>query len=421
MLNTVEEIQKNGIVNHFRDVANNYGISGFYALWKPGGLNHGGVYFVCGFDNNVIESKSVDMFTIIDRQRRNRDQLYTDATAFKISGEHPFMLHCKLMDHLHGLNAVKTCYQDAKKPVPTMISRAIVEAMEVAVDNYKRDKKDPNGVLQYKQVVRRLIEQAEEYNNPSNCRKKNAYKASPFYDSGRGKVYNFFKRIFKKYKNEVSPQHLIAHAGRVCSAKVTLKNYKEIKNELKKCPHILYNFSEIQGGVFNLQHWDAPHLNKVDDRRYYMLYFPYYCSKDVEEILQKINYPTEFNYSIDDIDPDGAGTEHCVIPIKYYNMLKTYCDEIGVKFCIDKTALDTVADGVAIAFSTKNSMAIYSSLTGIMAASESYRLDQKENCSCQIGDKEQNQQLHKGEGPQKYDSKSSFIDKPKTNPLCGER
>lgn len=375
MLNTLEEIQNNGIVNRFKEIAQSYGLYGIYVNWQPGGLNDGGIYFICGFDSSKITGTDIDMFQILENQRRNHGYICTDITAFKVNGKHPFMLHCDFINHCHLLDALKNAYSHAGVKLPNKISASSAEAIRMTWANFTNSTKDASLRKEYEKMLTYAI----KVSDPSVKSKKTKYIENGCYDSERGKLFNWLKRHFLKHKNEVSLPHLITHAGRINSAKILYKNYDKIRQELEKKPEIIYSFSKQRGRILEVADSEGYGSKQDNDRRFFMLYYPFYASKEIEEMIQKINYPTEFNRTLSEIDPYGYGTEHIIIPVQYYDMFKKSCDECGLKFCIDRSSYDTIGGGIAIAFCTADSARAYSFLNGIIETSEDYRLEKPPN------------------------------------------
>lgn len=375
MLNTLQEIQKNGFVNRFTEIASDFGLYGTYVNWQPGGINGGGVFFVCGLDKDKILSRDIDMRQILNNQRKNGGLVRTDVVAFKLSGQHPFMAHYRIVNYFQKVETIRKSYEHFNKPIPVEMPNDLIETMEMTWNNFANKDKPLALRMEYENMLKYTIETSarmDDKNDPEY--KKNHFKNEGYYDTGRGKLYNWYKKHFVKHKNEVSLPHLLSCSKEIGTASILYKNYGSIKQALDARPDILYNFSKVQGMVLDVADTEGFGSKENNDRRYYRLSFDSVYTKDIEEIIQSHDYPEEFNRTIEEIDPHGIGVEHIIVPTHYVDMLRDFCKEDGVKFCIDRTAIATVGGGTPIAFCVTDSAKMYANLKGIADSSEHYHL-----------------------------------------------
>lgn len=375
MLDTLQEIQNNGVVNRFKEIAESYGLYGVYVNWIPGGLNEDCVYFVCGLDKNKVLNENIDMFQIIENQNRSKGYVPIDAAAFPLTGKHPFMTHYNIIEYCHKLDAVQKVYKHFNKRIPSKLPASLIKTMGMTWENFTNRNKAPALRKEYEKVLEYAIKTEEESFNKNNPNyKKEQYILNGYYDTGKNKLQNWFKMHFSKHKNQVTTSHLLTQPGRINRAEILFKDYKAMKKALDARPDILYSFSSVHGGILKVADSEGYGSKEKNDKRTYTLYYSSVNAKDIEEMIQKINHPVEFDRKLTEIDPSGSGTEHIVIPIDYYDMFKQNCDANGVKFCIDRSFHSTIGNGIAVIFSADDSKKAYEFLTGILKASERFKL-----------------------------------------------
>ena len=362
MLNSLQEIKENPIANRFSEIANAYGVRGVYVNWQPGGLNTGGVYFVCGLDASKF-GRDIDMFRIIENERKGYGDICTDARAFRIDGQQPLMVHRHIVNYCQQLDTLQKVYGYFNRPIPEKISPGTVEIMKMTWENFTNTSKSMAARKDYEKMLEVSIATVEKnYDKSSPEYKQREYLIKGYYDTDRGKIYNWAKKHFSKHKNEVSLTHLVNHAGRISNATVTYSHYQAVRDALSKRPDILYNFSDVRGDILAVKDGEGYGSKEKNDRRYYTLHYPSVCSKDIENILHEIAYPEEFHRTIDEVDPYGYGTEHVVVPDDYFNVFRSLCKENGVKLCIDHSIHSTIGGGVPVAFSAKDSAKTFAML-----------------------------------------------------------
>lgn len=371
MLDTKEEIKKNPIVNRFNEIAETYGIRGMYVEWCPGGLNEGGIYYVCGLDSSKINQTNINMKEILDNMRNGEGDICTDVSAFKIDGEHPLIAHRYVVNYCQQLNTLQNVYGHFNEPIPSRMDPNVIEIMDVAWRHFANPEKFLGSKLAHEETLSKAIEIVKQNLDPSSPEyKKYQYLVNGYYDSGRSKMYNWAKMHFAKHKNEVSLSHLVNHAGSINYATITYASYPFVKAALEQKPNILYHFSEVRGDVLEVNGNEGYGSKEKNDRRYYTLHYPTIYTKEIEKILLELDYPEEFNRTLMDIDPNRYGVEYVVVPDEYFETFRELCSENNVKICIDKSSHDTVCGGVPIAFSAQHSEKAYSMLNASIKAFE---------------------------------------------------
>lgn len=375
MLDTLQEIQENSLVNNFKEIAEKFGIYGTYVNWQPGGLNEGGVYFVCGLDKDKVCDRNIDMHKILENQAKSKGLVSTDVAALRITGDYPFMLHHDFLEHCYKLDTVKKVYNYLNLPIPSKISNDSINFLRMDWWNFTDSSKPLSARKGYEKMLSYVVKvEAEGKDERDPKYKKNKYILDGYYDTGKGKIYNWFKKHFIRHKNNVTLSHLVSQSMNIGSSRISYRNYDKMKKALNERPDILYSFTKMKGGRLDIGENEGFGSEKANDSRHYTLYYSTVYAKDIEEMIQKINYPTEFNRTIDEIDPYGYGTEHVIIPADSYNIFKEDCEKLGVKFCIDKSLYEAVGGGVAIAFSTADSAKAYKVLNDIVRVAETLTL-----------------------------------------------
>ena len=371
MLDSLQEIQSNPITNRFLDITSAYRIHGTYVNWQPGGLNSGGIYFVCGLDSSKILNQNIDIYQIIDNRRKSIGDIRTDAQAFKINGEQPLMAHRNIVTYCQQLDALQTIYGYLDQPIPTTMAPETVDLLKMTWRNLT-DVTKPIGVRQnYEKILRDSVATiAKKFDRTCSEYKEKQYLNNGYYDTGKGKFYNWKKMHFAKYKNEVSLQHLLDHAGRINSAIINYSSYNAVRQALERRPDILYNFSEVKGGVVHVENGEGYGSKEKNDRRFYTLRYPAVYSKDVERIILEVDYPKEFYRNLDEIDPSGYGIEHIVVPDEYFDTFRSLCENHDVKICIDHSFYSTITGGIPVAFSAINTPKTYAMLKSSMKVFE---------------------------------------------------
>lgn len=371
MLNSIQEIKANPIVNRFNEISQTYNIDGVYVNWCPGGLNEGGVYFVCGLDKTKIHQEDLDVYKIIGDMRNSGGDICTGVSAFKIDGQHPLIAHRNVVNYCQQLNILQNVYGHFNEKVPAKIAPSVVEIMDVAWRHFADPEKSSASKKAHEDTLRYavgLVKKNQDISSPEY--KKYQYLANGYYDSGKGKLYNWAKMHFAKYKNEVTLSHLVNHAGRINFATVTYANYPQVKAELEQRPGILYHFSEVRGNKLDVNENDGFGSKEKNDRRYFTLHYPAVYTKDIEKIFLKINYPEEFCRTIEDIDPHNRGVEYMIVPDEYFDMFRDLCDSNNVKICIDRNSYDTIYGGIPVVFSAEYSAKTYAMLNYAIEAFE---------------------------------------------------
>lgn len=375
MLDSLQEIQSNPITNRFLDITSSYGIHGTYVDWQPGGLNSGGIYFVCGLDPSKILNQNIDIYQIIENRRKSLGDIQTDAQAFKINGEQPLMVHRHIVNYCQQLDALQKIYSYLNQSIPKTMAPETIDLLKMTWRNLT-DVTKPIRVRQnYEKVLRNSVATiAKKLDKSSSEYKEKQYLSSGYYDTGKGKFYNWRKMHFAKYKNEVTLQHLLNHAGRINSAIINYSSYKAVRQALDRRPDILYNFSEVKGGVLNVENGEGYGSEEKNDRRFYTLRYPAVYSKDVERIILEVDYPKEFHRNLDEIDPSGYGIEHIVVPDEYFGTFRSLCENHEVQICIDHSAYSTITGGIPVAFSAVNSPKAYAMLKSAIKVFENDRV-----------------------------------------------
>lgn len=358
------EIKKNPMVNRFEDISRSYGVSGIYVSWLPSGLNEGGSYFLCGLDAATLASRDIDMNKILNNMMASNGHIRTDVTAFKIDGRQPLMVHRDIVNYCKQLDILKNVYAYFGKPIPSNIDSGVIEVMKMAWEHFLEPNQSAERRCAHENSLKASIEVAEKgINKNSPEYKKHNYLDKGYYDSGRGKVYNWVKMHFFKHKNEVSLEHLVNHAGRINFATVSYASFPDFKKAMENRPDILYHVSDIRGEILDIRPEDGFGSDKNNDRRFYTVHYPTAHTKDVENILLKINYPEEFSRTLADIDPGNYGTEFAVIPDEYFDAFRSLCKQNRINLCIDQTTRATFYGGIPVAFSAQHSAKVYNMLT----------------------------------------------------------
>lgn len=376
MLDSMQEIKSNPFVNRLADIARSYGVNGVYVNWTPEGLNNGGIYFVCGLDNSKICNRNLDMLKIIENDNKSIGEIRTDIRAFRLDGQQPLIAHRNVVNYCQQLDTLQNVYRYVGKPIPVKMSPGTVELMRMTWKNFANETKSPAARRDYEKMIRASVEVVDKnYDTSSPEYKKRAYLSAGYYDTDRGKLYNWFKKSFVKHKNEVSLTHLVNHAGSINKATITHSSYQKVKDALNNRPDILYHFSDVRGEVLKVKDDEGFGSKEKNDRRYYTLHYPSVYFKDIENILHQIDYPNEYSKSITDIDPEGVGTEHVVVPDEYFEVFRKICEKEGVNLCIDHSAHSTIMGGIPVAFSAKDSAKAFSILNAAVKVYEGNTLE----------------------------------------------
>ena len=364
MLNSITEINSNPIVNKLTGISGFYGINGAYVLWRPGGLNEGGYFFLCGLDPSITNPKNVDMNQVLDNIMLSHGHIRTDIAAFRIDGQAPLMVHRDIVNYCKQLDVLQGVYGYFGKPIPTSMDPEIIKIMDIAWRKFLDPQSSPHTKAAHEKSLKNAVQIADQgYHRDSPRHKEYEYINKGYYDSGRGKIYNWAKKRFAKHKNQVSLEHLVNHAGRVNFASVTYATFPEFKKAMNNRPDILYHVSELRGDILDVPPEDGFGSQENNDRRFYTIHYPAANTKDVEKILLKINYPEEFNRSLANIDPNGYGIEHVIIPDEYFDAFRNLCNQNKINICIDQSARATVYGGIPVAFSAQHSAKAYNMLS----------------------------------------------------------
>lgn len=371
MLTSIDDIRSNPILNRFDEIVKSYGVNGAYVNRLPNGLNEGGLYFLCGLDNSTFERQSFDMNTIFDNMMSTDGHIRTDITAFKIDGRQPLMVHRDIVNYCKQLDVLKSVYAYFGKPIPGDIDPGIVEMMQMMWKHFLEPNQSAKKRCAFKNSLKNSIEIAAKGRNKNAPEyHKYSYLDKGYYDSGRGKVYNWVKKHFFKHKNEVSLEHLVNHAGKINFATVSYASFPAFKKAIESRPDILYHVSDVRGSVLDVAPEDGFGSAESNDRRFYTVHYPVTHTKDIEKILLKIDYPDEFSRTLTDIDPGNFGIEFAVIPDEYFGAFRSLCTKNNIKLCIDQTCRATFYGGIPVAVSAQYSAKVYNMLTQLSGVFE---------------------------------------------------
>ena len=338
MFDTLNEIRQNKYINDLDNTAEEFGLSATYVNYnKDIDTDARGIYFVCGLDHNRIKTGDFDIKEVLKHNKRDRNFFNYGIMVFPLKDCAPFATHQLILEHCRNAEFVKMVYKEYQKPIPPKISIASLTSMKMLYANARNPDISPAERARYEESFEKCFELEDAYHNPQSADyKKMKFKTDGHYDTGKGPVANLFKRAFSRTKNNVSLEHLFSVSPSLEHVLLNVKIVKQVKEELKKHPEILYWMSKPEGIVLNVQEGQGfgPTKEDNDTRTVDLAYSSFYKS-EMNEILNRVCYPEAWNTNLMEMCNKYGDVYMVQIPENEYYNFRSLCGANNIEFCMD--------------------------------------------------------------------------------------
>lgn len=340
MFDSIAEISKNKYINSLDKAAEKFGLAGVYMEYEKDTISmYSGIYFVFGRDKEKIYSGEVDIRTLAEKGRALGTMYDSSVMYYKLTDCHPFAAHQAIIEQCQHAEFIETLYTEyGRGPAPMAMTYMGLRDAKMLYSNAHNPNIDATARGFYEQALMNVFEYEESWRNPKHKDyKKNMYMETCHYDTTRGKLYNWFKKHFVKYKNKVSLEHLLYTSLSVYRVTIPMRDSKELIKALRKRPDILYWRSKKPSGkAYKFPAGQGYGPTKEDnDTRMIEFAFNSAYSDDINEILDRISFPQGMAIAPEAMIKKAKQVCTLVLPPASYDNFRNLCIANNVPFCID--------------------------------------------------------------------------------------
>lgn len=337
----IDEISNNPFFVALSQLCVNYGLPCRY-LSMDGGFSdeNKGVYFITGIDEWYIYGDNVNINVINNLSRDMPAMFVPTAICTPLDEVQPYANFVMVAEFCKNVEAMREGWKIAEKPMPRMMTMSGMETLKACFEAMKTA--TPRQKEQIKDTIREVIDRESPYIDPTHPDYKKKKYELKYYDWGKGKFGNWWRRTFRRrHPNKMSLESL-AYRTPTTLYKIVVpdnKTKREMKKMLKEHPEILYAQDKTRG---------------IRGARYTTFYFEERYERDIECLLNRNGAEDSLHTTPDRLLAEFGSVCDITIPNGEYPDFSEFCKQNRIKFCADEKYKELQANCINLVFPAKH-------------------------------------------------------------------
>ncbi len=330
-INNLTDVRNSRFLCSLKEQAEKFGLECCYAdITELPGFE--GVYFFCGTDLHSYLKNDEDIKGVIKRSSLN-DCFLLKAKAFRLNGNDDFVAHQHIMIYMHNSELLQRVYKEKGLPLPKKVDNDAVINIRNLYANLVNAKNSWKQVSLETQLIKELKGEVYPHSDSQN--------ETFVYDSGKGRISNFFRKHFNINPTNVSLPHLIATSASVETISIKAEYRKKIIDALNKNSNILYHASKVVGDVIQADENEGFGSKEANDLRHFTLSFNEIYKEEVMDIVNRTLYPELCKQDAQSLNREYGDLIPFSIPTYEWENITNLLNANNIPFAYDINRHDT--------------------------------------------------------------------------------